>query len=1056
MTRSVSIVFVLAVLAAPVFALDLGDPAPTLSIKEWVKGEAVDLAAARGSKVVVVEFWATWSGSCMEGIPLLTEIQKRFADQGVVVIGVTSEGPKNSLETVRKFVTDSGDGMGYTVAFDDGDKTQRAWMAAAGRTGIPCAFVVDKAGMIAWIGDPWRGLRKVLADVLAGRNDIVKAKAMLALQTEIDGAGRSRNWAGLLAAAEKMVPVDAANGNLYKFWALSEQGKLAEAFAAATAGFEAAKDASEFLSVASSIRETDSKEHDFAGLALRAIDRAIELEPANAQAWEIRFRLLAAKGEAENAKAAAAKTIELRNDDAIELNDFAWALLTEDGLKGNWNEIALTASTRANELTANERWEILGTLALAKFETGATADAVTLEEKSIELAKKEGVTGKDLADLEEALKRFRPAQAAVAVDFGPFRFVPPDGWEKDPESGAWRPKEGQDKDIGFVWAGPAKLGTQSLEKFLETCSASLETSLKAKATRTEGPQSMPFPSGVQAVLFERELTTEAGVAIYTSQAAFAFDGEVCFLVFMCPNAETYRALVETAIGPMIRSVTAREAGCEVGSLCFQPPEGWLRSSESGKWTSNGYGLSNCAWWGPRPATSDPLEKQIEGFRSSVDPALKVLESYSIRPLEIPSGVPAVGGERVVQKASLALPSYIYDAVFQIGDQVYFFRFESYEERAQYVAMKESVITPLVMSVRQATPVAAGEMGDLAPMAVASETREVARFCFSLTVPAAWKDAEDEKEQAHLFRLLATLRVGEKAYITFPVVCEVRPGVSEDARGTLARWMTERLRGMALDAKPSYNCRRTDQYQVGKLGSGQIAGMTIREYREKRAWNARTDAWLVERDGCTLLIGIAFGATDAYSALSEAERDLAAKEYNALRDETLAVATNCRFDLPPAQETWAQFLMRKGSYRYHYESSSAHTLEFGGGTRNVYSGSTRKREWTFHPDQTCEMVEDDYFGVTGSSEFMTPTTGLLAGSDASSGGSGRSRFEVRGKGDGELWIVLYRPGGWTTFHRFEPEAEGVFGDEKPKGMAIDGRIEGDYEVVNGIYLWRAPK
>ncbi|MBI4613281.1 MAG: hypothetical protein HY720_06690 [Planctomycetes bacterium] len=652
------------------------------------------------------------------------------------------------------------------------------------------------------------------------------------------------------------------------------------------------------------------------------------------------------------------------------------------------------------------------------------------------------------------------AWAADAVDIGPFRFVPPDGWEKDAESWAWKPKEGQDTDIGFVWAGPAKLGSQSLEKFLETYSASLETSLKAKATRTDGPHSMTFPSGVQAVMSERELTTEAGVPIYTSQAAFAFDGEACFLVFMCPNAETYRALVETAIVPMIRSVTAWATGCEVGSLWFQPPEGWLRSSESGQWKSSRYGLSSFMWLGPRPATSDPLEKQIEGFRASLEGEMKVLKTAPPRPVESFSGVPAVMAERVVQFESKAFPDWICDAVFRIGDQVYYFRFESHDDEAEFRAM-ESDIRALFYSVRQGTPVPAEDLGDVTPKAVASEVREVSRFCFSLTVPAAWKDAENMNEQVFLFRFLATRRLGDKASLEFPVVCEVRPGVSGDPRGTLARWMTERLRGMACEAAPNYNCRRTDVYKVGKLGSGQIATMIIREYPDKTS-NEETVAWLVERDGCTLLIGIAFGYTESILALSEAGLfDLTVKEYKALLDETLAVATNCRFDLPPVQETWGQFLMRKGSYRYHYESNNAVTLDPSASeSTNFYSESTRKREWTFHPDQTCEMVEGDFIGGTGfqfGTSGMTPRMkGVQWASDASSGESGRSKFEVRGKGDGELWIVLYRPGGWTTFHRFQPEAEGVYGDDKPKGMAIDGLIEGDYQAANGARCWSAPK
>ncbi len=407
MMRTVLVLCALAALASPALALEMGDPAPALTIKEWVKGEAVDLAAAKGAKVVIVEFWATWCGPCKVSIPHLTELQKEYADRGVVVIGVTSEDPRNSLDQVKEFVAEMGDKMAYTVAFDDGEKTNTAWMVAAGQTGIPTAFVVDKEGVVAWIGHPMNGLDQVVASILEGKYDVARAKALKPIQDEIDRAGRSSNWAALLAGAEKMVPIDAVKGNLYKCWALSEQGKPAEAFAAATASLEAAQLASDYILVAGTIREIESKDHDFAGLALQAIGRAVELEPTNVQAWQVRFRLLVAKGQEEEAKTSAAKFVELANDDANELNNFAWALLTEDPFKGKWNELALKASTRSNDLTKNESWMYLDTLALAKFETGAAAEAVTLEEKSIELAKKEGVGGQDLKGLEDALKRFR-------------------------------------------------------------------------------------------------------------------------------------------------------------------------------------------------------------------------------------------------------------------------------------------------------------------------------------------------------------------------------------------------------------------------------------------------------------------------------------------------------------------------------------------------------------------------------------------------------------------------------------------------------------------------
>ncbi len=76
----------------------------------------------------------------------------------------------NSVEEEAKvaaFVKKRGPKLKYTFAYADNTKTFDAWMKAAGREGIPCAFVVDKTGKIAYIGSP-HFLGVVLPMVMAG------------------------------------------------------------------------------------------------------------------------------------------------------------------------------------------------------------------------------------------------------------------------------------------------------------------------------------------------------------------------------------------------------------------------------------------------------------------------------------------------------------------------------------------------------------------------------------------------------------------------------------------------------------------------------------------------------------------------------------------------------------------------------------------------------------------------------------------------------------------------------------------------------------------------
>ncbi|MBP7935388.1 MAG: redoxin family protein [Phycisphaerae bacterium] len=154
------------------FALDLGSPAPALQISEWAKGNAQSLRAGKGKNVFVVEFWATWCGPCKMSIPHLTEMQAKYKDKGLVVIGITDEQPG----VVKEFLQKMGDKMQYTVAIDKAHATTKAYMGGFGARGIPFACVVDKAGLIIWNGNPLDGLDEVIDQVMEGKYDLEAAK----------------------------------------------------------------------------------------------------------------------------------------------------------------------------------------------------------------------------------------------------------------------------------------------------------------------------------------------------------------------------------------------------------------------------------------------------------------------------------------------------------------------------------------------------------------------------------------------------------------------------------------------------------------------------------------------------------------------------------------------------------------------------------------------------------------------------------------------------------------------------------------------------------------
>jgi thiol-disulfide isomerase/thioredoxin len=156
-------------------ALAVGDAAPALSIDAWVKGQAV-LAFEKGH-VYVVDFWALWCGGCIAGMPEMTQLQRDFAKDGVVVVAATCGDPDNTLDGVRAFTSKKDDDfMGFRVAFDGSGKLHRDWLDHGGVGGIPYAFVVGKDGRIVYSGHPAH-IRALMPRILSGEFDADAAVA---------------------------------------------------------------------------------------------------------------------------------------------------------------------------------------------------------------------------------------------------------------------------------------------------------------------------------------------------------------------------------------------------------------------------------------------------------------------------------------------------------------------------------------------------------------------------------------------------------------------------------------------------------------------------------------------------------------------------------------------------------------------------------------------------------------------------------------------------------------------------------------------------------------
>jgi peroxiredoxin len=111
--------------------------APEFSLP-GLTGQTIDLSAYRG-KIVLLDFWATWCEPCREEIPHFVELQIKYRDQGLQIIGVSMD---DEPEPVREY--NQRFNMNYPVAMGDA-KTGELY---GGVLGLPIAFLIGRDGRI--------------------------------------------------------------------------------------------------------------------------------------------------------------------------------------------------------------------------------------------------------------------------------------------------------------------------------------------------------------------------------------------------------------------------------------------------------------------------------------------------------------------------------------------------------------------------------------------------------------------------------------------------------------------------------------------------------------------------------------------------------------------------------------------------------------------------------------------------------------------------------------------------------------------------------------------
>ncbi|HUY84841.1 MAG TPA: TlpA disulfide reductase family protein [Steroidobacteraceae bacterium] len=134
----------LLALAATVAAAETGR-APPFTLAE-LGGGSLSLNSLHG-RVVLVNFWATWCGPCRQEMPALDRIYRRYAPQGLVVVGISVDA---GAAAVKRLLARHP--VHYPILLDPTTRVSSAYRVEA----MPSTFIIDREGEIRYVHHGYR------------------------------------------------------------------------------------------------------------------------------------------------------------------------------------------------------------------------------------------------------------------------------------------------------------------------------------------------------------------------------------------------------------------------------------------------------------------------------------------------------------------------------------------------------------------------------------------------------------------------------------------------------------------------------------------------------------------------------------------------------------------------------------------------------------------------------------------------------------------------------------------------------------------------------------
>lgn len=134
----------------------VGRPLPAFALNREEGGTARLSELAKGKKLLLVDFWASWCGPCRREIPNLKALYAQYADKGFEIVGISTDTDVDAWKKARE-----EEELSWPNFHDDGSAAK-----ACNLRFIPLIFLVDANGTV--LAENIRGeeLKAKLAELL--------------------------------------------------------------------------------------------------------------------------------------------------------------------------------------------------------------------------------------------------------------------------------------------------------------------------------------------------------------------------------------------------------------------------------------------------------------------------------------------------------------------------------------------------------------------------------------------------------------------------------------------------------------------------------------------------------------------------------------------------------------------------------------------------------------------------------------------------------------------------------------------------------------------------